>query len=388
MYGIMPQYGLVPHSGGSMRRPVIPFTILISAGESENDMAIKVGILGFAHGHVGSYGAQIMQHPEWGLEFVAGWDHDAGRAEKSCANFKIPALESPEAVIALSDAIIVSSETVYHADLVVKAADAGKQIICYKPMALRMEEADRMVEAVERNKVPFTLGYQMRVDPQNIRMKELITDGTLGKICLFRRRHCLSTHLWGNFEDTWHNSEFYNRDIFADDASHPIDMMNWIFGVPETVSCELSTVVNPKVPNDVGVSTFKYANGTICEISCCFSCCAAEITTEIYGSKGSVQQYYGDGVSTGLARPEGQPGLKWMLAGDKAWTDSGIPSPAGHGERIAAQGEQFAAFLRGEREPICSVYEARNSLRMVLASYVSAKYGERVRIDDPRVYEI
>lgn len=45
-------------------------------------------------------------------------------------------------------------------------------------------------------------------------------------------------------------------------------------------------------------------------------------------------------------------------------------------------------FLRGERGPICSVYEGRDSLRMVLACYVSTREGRRVRIDDPAVYNV
>ena len=165
-------------------------------------------------------------------------------------------------------------------------------------------------------------------------------------------------------------------------------MLNWIFGVPETVSCEMTTMYNQKVKNDNGVAVFKYPNGMIAEITCSFTCSASEITTEVYGDKGSIQQYYGDGVSTFLPRPAGQPGLKYFVLGDKDWTDSGIPSPASHGERIAAQGEVFAQFLRGERGPVCSIYEARESLRMVLACYLSAREGCRVRIDDPAIYDI
>ena len=48
-------------------------------------MAIKVGILGFAHGHVMSYGGQWLAHPELEVEMKAGWDHDAQRLE-NCAN--------------------------------------------------------------------------------------------------------------------------------------------------------------------------------------------------------------------------------------------------------------------------------------------------------------
>jgi len=99
-------------------------------------------------------------------------------------------------------------------------------------------------------------------------------------------------------------------------------------------------------------------------------------------------QSYGDLVSTQLARPEGQPGLKYCKNGDREWTDCGIPSPSAQVDRIRAQAEPFADFLHGRRGPICTAQEGRDSLRLVLACYLSAREGCRVRIDDRRVYEI
>ncbi|MBE6931479.1 MAG: Gfo/Idh/MocA family oxidoreductase [Ruminococcaceae bacterium] len=351
-------------------------------------MSVKVGILGLAHGHVMTYGKKWIENPAWGIELVGAWDHDAERLAKNTETLGIAAYETPEELLELVDAVVISSETSFHVTLTELAAAAGKDIICYKPMALTLDEADRMVEAVEASGVRFTLGYQMRVDPQNIKMKELVQSGTIGEICHYRRRHGLSVHMWPGFENAWHTQEHYNRDIFADDSAHPIDMLNWLFGVPETVSCEMTTMANLKIKNNNGVALFRYANGLIAEITCSFTCVASEITTEIYGTRGSIQQYYGDAVSTRLPRPEGQPGLKYYVNGDEDWTDSGIASPAAHGERIAAQGEVFAQFLRGERGPICSVYEARDSLKMVLACYVSAREGRRVRIDDIDLYNV
>ena len=295
---------------------------------------------------------------------------------------------APKALVARDDidAVVVSSETLYHPNLCELSAAVGKAIICYKPLALPLADADRIVNAVEKYNVPFTVGYQMRVDPQNIKIKELIQGGAIGDIFVYRRRHGLATHNWAGFENTWHADPKLNRDIFADDSSHPIDMLNWIFGVPETVMAELTTMANPKVKNDNGVALFKYENGMIAEISTYFTCSAAEITTEVYGSRGAIQQYFGDGPSTRL--PHGTEGLKYFVEGDADWTLSGIPSPAGHGERILAQADPFADFLHGKRPPVCSVYEARDSLKMVLACYLSARTGQRVRIDDPRLYDI
>lgn len=353
-------------------------------------MAVNIGILGFAHGHVMAFASGWKNNPDMGVNVVCGWDANSERAENSTKNLGIAKADSVDEILSNNEieAVVITSETKFHAELAVKAAQAGKTIIMYKPMALTLAEADEIVAAVEKYNVPFTLGYQMRVDPQNIKIKQLIKDKEIGETYIYRRRHSLSTHTWNDFENTWHASPELNRDIFADDSSHPIDMLNWIFGVPESVMAELTTVHNPKVVNDNGVALFKYPNGMIAEISCYFTCSASEITTEVYGSKGSVVQSYGDGPSTHLPRPEGQPGLKWYINGDSDWTASDIASPSGHGVRIGAQAQPFADFLNGKIPPICSVYEARDSLRMVLACYVSSRTGERVKIDDKRIYEV
>ncbi len=348
----------------------------------------KVGILGFAHGHIGSIAAQWIEHAEYGVQITGGWDHDEARGQNSCKGYQIDFYKNVDDLLKSDiDAVIITAETNRHAELVETAAGAKKDIILYKPIALAMAEADRIVSAVHENGVRFTMGWQMRTDPQNQKMRELIQTEELGKVCLYRRRHCLATHTWAGFENTWHADPVLNRDIFADDSAHPINMMLWIFGMPESVMCEMSTMVNPKIPNDNAVAVFRYANGLIAEISCSFTCSATEITTEVYCEGGAIQQYFGDAPATKLPRTAHFPGLKWYREGDADWTDSNIPSPAAHSARLGWQAKPLADFLHGA-EPICSAEEGRDTLRCVLACYVSAREGRRVPISDNAIYDI
>jgi len=343
-------------------------------------MTVNVGILGFAHGHVDAYCARWRQDPSMGVRVVAGWDHDPARAQAARDRHDVRLHESPEALARCDDvgAVVVAAETSMHAQLVEQAAAAGKTVVLQKPVALTMDEADRIVAAVEKAGVAFTIAWQMRVDPQNLRMKSIVESGVLGRLFMVRRRHGLSTHTWAGFDRSWHVDPALNRDIWADDAAHPIDFVYWLLGMPASVTAELGSLLNPRIPKDNGIAVFRYADGTFAEVVCSFTCVAGENTTEIVGEKGTVIQNYGDVPSANVPRPEGAIGLKWYLIEAGQWTAADIPSPANHGERIAALAEPLADFLHGRRPPIATAREGRDVLRLVLACYESADHGRRI----------
>lgn len=347
-------------------------------------MSVNVGIAGFAHGHVERYIALWKEKPEMGVNVAAGWDHDAVRLEGAAERHGIKPFASLEDMAASPgvQAVVVAAETSLHADIVEKAAAAGKAVVLQKPMALTMAQADRIVAAVKRGGIPFSMAWQMRVDPQNLEMTRLIRSGVLGRALNVRRRHALSTHTWKGFEDTWHNSPVYNRDIWADDSAHPIDWIQSLFGAPESVTAEIVSLLNPKVPNDNGIAIFRYPGGPIVEVNCSFTCTAAVGTTEIVCERGTIVQNYGDGPSAGAPRTESELGLKWYSLETGRWTYFNVPSPPDQGARISGLAQPIADFLTGRRGPIATAEEARTSLRMVLATYVSSRDGRRVRLDD------
>jgi len=348
-------------------------------------MATLLGVLGFAHGHVNSYCSEWQSKPDLGIELVGGWDHNAERLSNSAGTFGFQPFEHAGELLDVVDAVVIASETSRHAELVEMAASAGKAIVLQKPIALTMSEADRIVAAIEKAGVPFTLAWQMRVDPQNLRIKQLLESGALGKTLMVRRRHGLGVHLWSNFADTWHNDPALNRDIWADDAAHAIDFLLWLLGVPETVTAEIETLLDPRVPNDNGIAILRYLNGPLAEVVCSFTCAAHENTVEIVCERGTIIQNYGDVPSCNVPRPKGAVGLKWFDTATGSWTATDIPSPSTHGERIAALAAPLAAFLQGQRPAIATAEEGRTALRMVLATYVSSREGRRVRLGDSTI---
>jgi predicted dehydrogenase len=343
-------------------------------------MPTSIGVLGFAHSHVNNYCGQWRGREDLGVRVVAGWDHDSSRANTVREQHGVEICGSAEALLQRSDisGVVIAAETSMHAELAEKAVAAGKMIVMQKPMALTLDEADRIVASVEKRQAPFTMAWQMRVDPQNLKMKDLIESGALGRVLMVRRRHGLGTHFWPGFEDTWHVDPELNRDIWADDAAHAIDFIYWLLGKPKTVTAEIESMVNPKIPNDNGIAIFRYQGGPIAEVGCSFTCVAGENTTEIIGEKGVIVQNFGDAPSCNVPRPDNAVGLKWFLQETGVWTDSGIPSPSNHSERISNLAAPLAGFLNGSRGPIATAAEGRETLRMVLACYESARLGKRI----------
>lgn len=343
---------------------------------------VRLGILGFAHGHVGMYCERWQQRPELGVKLVAGWDHDAVRLAGPCQRFQLASAATAPELLARADvdAVIIASETSMHAELVELAAAAGKAIVLQKPLCLTLAEADRIVNAVAAAKVPFSLAWQMRVDPHNLQVKSLLASGRFGKVLMARRRHCLSTHQWKDFDKSWHVQPQLNRDIFADDAAHPADFLYWLLGRPESVTAEITTLLNPLIPNDNGIAVFRYPGGVLAEVSGTFVAVAGENNTEIVCENGVIVGNYGDGVSCGVPRPPGGIQLKWYLKDEGKWTLSELPDISNHGERLSGLAGPIAEFLHGQRPPIATAAEGRDVLKMILACLDSAAQGRRIAI--------
>ncbi len=343
----------------------------------------RIGVLSFAHGHVNAYCHQIKSFDD--AELIACWDHDAARGSANAANFGIPFIESLDEILKRTDidCFMIASETNRHTDLVVAALEAGKDVLLQKPMAITLADCDRIIEAVDRTGRWFSMAFQMRCDPQNIKMKELVESGAIGRIGAIRRRHCIPVLFNKGFVEgpsKWHISAEANKGMFFDDATHPIDWLLWMLGrKPVSVIAEIDNVLTDVAPDDTGIAIFRFADGLFAEVFNASVTHASENTTEIYGDKGVIIQNHGDAVSCGI-RPPGAIGIKLFQVdkADQGWQDVGIPIPASHGERIAGVARPFIdALIAGK--PMVTAREGRESIELVLASYRSAETGARVK---------
>lgn len=350
---------------------------------TESVLPVGVGVLGFAHAHVGMYCREWKENCGDLVHLIAGWDHETDRLDRSCQEFALEPENNLAGLLTRKDigAVVIGAETSRHAELVEAAAAAGKTILLQKPLSLTMEEADRIVEAVESTGVRFTLAWQMRVDPENLEIRRVMESGDLGRILMVRRRHGLKTHRMENFENSWHVKPELNRGMWADDAAHAIDFLYWMFGSPVTVTAEIDTLLNPKVPDDHGIAIFRYEDGMMAEVTSSFTCVAGENTTEIMGENGVIIQNFGDQPSAGAPKPRGAIALKWYLDEEDDWHYADFEPPPSQGVRIFGLARPLAEFAAGQRAPIATAREGRDVLNITLACYRSAESGQRITLE-------
>jgi len=342
---------------------------------------IGIGIISFAHGHANAYCNQMQSFDD--VELIACWDDNTERGENAATQYGMNYTPHLEDVITHPDihAVIVTCETNRHAEMVEAAASEGKHILCQKPMALTLEDCDRIAEVVEKTGVKFMMGYQMRRDPANIAMKALIDNGVLGKIGVLRRRHCINALFSEAFVtglSRWHIDPEKNMGMFMDDASHATDFIHWMLGKPTSVIAEIDNILTNVAPDDTGLAVYRFSAGEMAILLNTSVTLAGENTTEIYGDEGVIIQNYGDAPSCNIPRPADAVALKLYTRDEPSWKDLGIPIPDGHGERISGVPRPFIDCLKNDTDPDVTVEDGRVSVEMILGAYRSSQEGRRV----------
>ncbi len=342
---------------------------------------IGIGIVSFAHGHANAYCQRMAGYED--VKLVACWDDDAQRGQTTAEKYGMHYSPHVEDILHHPEiqGVIITCETNRHPEMVIAAAQAGKHILCQKPMALSLAACDQMSAAVEAAGVKFMMAHQMRRDPSNLKMKAILESGVLGRISLFRRRHAIPLLLNEGFvtgPTKWHFDPAKNMGMFMDDASHATDLIHWMMGKPISVMAEIQNTVTAVAPDDTGVAIYRFANNAMAILVNSSVTLAAENTTEIYGDQGVLIQNHDDSPSTTPPLPAGAVNLKLWTKANPAWTDLGIPIPPSHGERIAGVPRAFIDCLKNDTVPDVTAADGRMAVEMVLAAYQSAAGGTRV----------
>lgn len=143
-------------------------------------MSLRVGLISAAHVHTPSYAHNFSANPR--AEISGLWDDDVNRGTEFADKRGIPFFSDLQELLDQSDAVAISSENTKHLAHIEVAANAGKHIICEKPVVVRLEDFDKVREAVSQNKVKFMTAFPCRFSPAYQSLKQRVNSGELGEI--------------------------------------------------------------------------------------------------------------------------------------------------------------------------------------------------------------
>jgi myo-inositol 2-dehydrogenase/D-chiro-inositol 1-dehydrogenase/scyllo-inositol 2-dehydrogenase (NAD+) len=139
------------------------------------------------------------------------------------------------------DAVVITTPTFTHRELAVMAAEAGKHILCEKPMALTLEECDQMIEAATRNGVHLQIGFMRRFDPEFVEAAMRIEAGEIGRPMMIKSL----THGPG-LPPPWARDPARSNGMLAEVNSHDWDTVRWLIGSEvERVYAEVANFKGP-----------------------------------------------------------------------------------------------------------------------------------------------
>ena len=334
---------------------------------------LRVGILSFAHYHANFWTEAFLNDRR--VTLAGLWDDDAARGAAASMRFGIPYVSVLDDLLEAVNAVAVCSETARHRPLIEKAAARRRAILCEKPIATTLEDADAIGRVVAS--VPFMQSFPKRLDPASLRLKSIIESGRLGEIRLARIRH---GHDHGRDPDFtsgwWADPRKSGGGTLIDEGVHAFDFLRWLFGDPIAVQAAITSSPSSEV-EDTAAAILRWRNGLLAEVATSWTFAAADNSVEIYGTAGTALLSGVDLASHNLAGPAY---LRLASIGVKEWECLDIVPTFVSGKFHHAVATTFIDCLTEGRESPSGVADGRAALAIVLAAYKSAQWGKEVRL--------
>ncbi|XOK60544.1 Gfo/Idh/MocA family protein [Paenibacillus elgii] len=319
----------------------------------------------------------IAAHPEAELVAIAEKDADRGRA--FAAEHGIGQVFGDyERMLKQDDidVICVCVPSGLHGDVTIAAAQAGKHVLCEKPLEIRREKMDEMITACRKHGVKLGTVFQKRTTQQAAIVGRAIREGKLGKLVLgdvYMKYYRSPEYYWSaDWRGTW---AVDGGGALMNQGVHGIDLLLSLMGDVESVFAYAAPLVRDIEVEDTAVATVKYKNGAFGVIQGTTSVYpGTEMRAEIHGELGSI--VFADS------------GFKvWKFAG----SDEEAPQTAGKAEgssdprAISGDGhyilvDDMIGAIREDRDPLISGEEGRKAVDLILAIYESARTRQEVKL--------
>jgi UDP-N-acetyl-2-amino-2-deoxyglucuronate dehydrogenase len=200
-----------------------------------------------------------------GAELVAACDLIEDKAKKIGEQFAVPYFTNMHQMMQREDinVVVVLTESGNHAKNVVDLAQYGKHIVVEKPMALTLDDADAMIQACDVTGAKLFVVKQNRFNVPVVKLREALEQGRFGKLVLgtVRVRWCRPQDYYD--QAPWRGTWAMDGGVLTNQASHHVDMLEWMMGDVESVFARGITALVDIEAEDTAVVTLKFRNGAL-----------------------------------------------------------------------------------------------------------------------------
>jgi UDP-N-acetyl-2-amino-2-deoxyglucuronate dehydrogenase len=314
-----------------------------------------------------------------GARLVGVCDIVLAKAEKIGKQFSVPYFNDMHKMMSLIDAdfVVVLTESGNHAKDVLALTKYKKHIIVEKPMALRLLDADRMIEACYQAGIKLFIVKQNRFNIPVVKLREALEQNRFGKLVLgtVRVRWCRDQFYYD--QDAWRGTWALDGGVLTNQASHHIDLLEWMMGDVESVFAKSVTALVNIEAEDTAVVTLKFKNGAlgIIEATTAVRPTDLEGSISILGEGGTVE-INGFAVNKMKTWNFVNP-LKDDVRVLDEYTEN-PPNVYGFGHQ--AFYEHVVDCIQNDRHHLVDGEEGRKSLNLITAIYESIATGREVRL--------
>ena len=339
---------------------------------------LRMGVVGLGMGQGHAQGYQSHS----GAELVALCDVDEARLQTVAATMEVPEQYTDTRKMfrqAGLDAVSIAVPNKFHAPLTIAALQAGLHVLCEKPMATTVKEAERMQAAARKARRNLMINFSFRFNEASGALKQQVEAGTIGDIyfgrSVWHRRRGMPG---GWFTD----KELAGGGPLIDLGVHRLDLALWLMGYPEPVAVSGSTydLIARKVARkerrkytveDLACGIVKFANGAtlILEASWALNIREPEhMSTTLYGTRGSLVQKNVEGGYQFTAELFTEEEGNFFT---KTLESRTVPTPSAYHE--------FVDSILEKRQPSATGEQGLKVMKILEGIYKSAEKGREVR---------
>jgi UDP-N-acetyl-2-amino-2-deoxyglucuronate dehydrogenase len=316
-----------------------------------------------------------------GAELTAVCDVIAERAQATGEAAGVPWFVSLDEMLRVApcDVVVIATPSGVHPSHGITAARAGKHVVTEKPMAISLTAADALVQACDDAGVRLFVVKQNRLNPPVQLLKRAMDQGRFGRLYL---ANC--TVRWTRPQEyydqaPWRGTWEFDGGAFMNQASHYVDLVQWLMGPVESVMAKTATLARRIESEDTGAAVLRFRSGAlgVLEVTMLTYPKNLEGSITIMGERGTVKI-----GGTAVNRVE-----QWQFADysddDKLIESANTNPPTVYGFGHEAYYRNVLAVLRGTAAPDTDGRSGRKSLELILGIYESARTGRDVPLPLP-----